>query len=323
VGRGRVLGLPQAVPPADTLDALSTRLLGEPLVRVRPRVNHCVRRAGERLYVIAYNKDERHTGAFLQQSQLAEVERELPALALTITARGKVAATRGIPGQAEQVAPGTIACPLPATDWVVVELTLGGRGGRPTPPGGRRALSTEYTPTDRGSDARRTHEREPARGPRRCPVAELTIRDVRAILTSPGQGNIQQRLIVVKVETSEPGLHGLGCATFTQRHHAVRVVIDEFLRPLLTGRNPQQIEDLWQTIHVNAYWRSGPVLNNALSGVDMALWDIKGKRAGMPVYELLGGKCREGATVYRHAAGSSPEEVEESVRRLADAREAR
>jgi mannonate dehydratase len=154
-------------------------------------------------------------------------------------------------------------------------------------------------------------------------VAELTIRDVRAILTSPGQGNIQQRLIVVKVETSEPGLHGLGCATFTQRHHAVRVVIDEFLRPLLTGRNPQQIEDLWQTIHVNAYWRSGPVLNNALSGVDMALWDIKGKRAGMPVYELLGGKCREGATVYRHAAGSSPEEVEESVRRLADAREAR
>jgi hypothetical protein len=89
-------------------------------------VNHCVRRAGERLYVIAYNKDERHTGAFLQQSQLAEVERELPALALTITARGKVAATRGIPGQAEQVAPGTIACPLPATDWVVVELTLGG-----------------------------------------------------------------------------------------------------------------------------------------------------------------------------------------------------
>jgi mannonate dehydratase len=150
-------------------------------------------------------------------------------------------------------------------------------------------------------------------------VAEVTIRDVRAILTSPGQGSVQQRLIVVKVQTSEPGLHGLGCATFTQRHHAVRVAIDEFLRPLLVGRNPQQIEDLWQTIHVNAYWRSGPVLNNALSGVDMALWDIKGKLAGMPVYELLGGKCREGATVYRHADGSSPEEVEDNVRRLMEA----
>jgi mannonate dehydratase len=147
-------------------------------------------------------------------------------------------------------------------------------------------------------------------------VAEVTIRNVRAIMTSPGEGSVQKRLIVVKVETSEPGLYGLGCATFTQRHHAVRSVVDDFLAPLLAGRNPQQIEDLWQTIHVNAYWRSGPVMNNALSGVDMALWDIKGKLAGMPVYELLGGKCREGAMVYRHADGSSPEEVEGNVRRF-------
>jgi mannonate dehydratase len=149
-------------------------------------------------------------------------------------------------------------------------------------------------------------------------VAEVTIRNVRAILTSPGQGGLQKRLIVVKVETSEPELHGLGCATFTQRAHAVRSVVDDFLRPLLVGRDPQQVEDIWQTVHVNAYWRSGPVMNNALSGVDMALWDIKGKLARMPVYQLLGGKCREGATVYRHADGGSPEEVESNVRRYAD-----
>ena len=145
-------------------------------------------------------------------------------------------------------------------------------------------------------------------------MSALTIRDVRPILTSPGEGNIQKRLIVVKIETSEPGLYGLGCATFTQRHSAVRAVVADYLKPLLVGRDPQRIEDIWQTVHVNAYWRSGPVMNNALSGVDMALWDIKGKLAGMPVYQLLGGKCREGAAVYRHADGAEPAQVEDNVR---------
>ncbi len=145
-----------------------------------------------------------------------------------------------------------------------------------------------------------------------------TITDVRAIMTSPGSGSLQKRLIVVKVETSEPGLYGVGCATFTQRHRPVASVVDDFLRPLLVGRDPRRIEDIWQTIHVNAYWRSGPVMNNALSGVDMALWDIKGKLAGMPVYELLGGKCREAAAVYRHADGSCPTEVEDNVRKYVE-----
>jgi len=146
----------------------------------------------------------------------------------------------------------------------------------------------------------------------------ITIRDIRTILTSPGAGGIQKRLIVVKVETSERGLYGLGCATYTQRHSPVRTVVDEFLRPLLVGRDVHRIEDAWFTMHVNPYWRSGPISNNAISGVDMALWDIKGKLAGMPLYQLLGGKCREGAAVYRHADGRDPQQVAENVQKFID-----
>jgi mannonate dehydratase len=143
----------------------------------------------------------------------------------------------------------------------------------------------------------------------------LKITDVKTVLTAPAG----IRLVVVKVSTNEPGLYGLGCATFTQRARVVKTAVDEFLRPFLIGKNPLNIEDVWQSCFVSSYWRNGPVLGNALSGVDMALWDILGKRAGLPVYQLLGGKCREGVDTYRHASGATLKDVEDSVRKAMEA----
>lgn len=142
----------------------------------------------------------------------------------------------------------------------------------------------------------------------------ITIRDIRTIVTAP-RGT---ELVVVKVETSEPGLYGVGCATFTQRWSAVVTAVNDFLKPLLVGKAVNQINDLWQYMMSFSYWRNGPVLNNAISGVDEALWDIKGKMAGMPVYELLGGKCREGVAAYRHADGRNFEEVEQCIQDYLD-----
>jgi mannonate dehydratase len=106
-----------------------------------------------------------------------------------------------------------------------------------------------------------------------------------------------------------PGLYGLGCATFTQRPLAVAEAIDKYLKPFAIGRDVDRIEDFYQAAFVSSYWRSGPVLNNALSGLDEALWDIKGKRAGMPIYQLLGGKVREAVPVYVHPSGATMQEV--------------
>ncbi|MEY9886916.1 mannonate dehydratase [Catenulispora sp. MAP5-51] len=140
----------------------------------------------------------------------------------------------------------------------------------------------------------------------------LRITRVRAVVTAP-EG---QPLVVVRVDTSEDGLYGLGCATFTQRYAAVAAAVDEHVGPLAVGRHPADIEDITRLIHYSSYWRNGPVLNNALSGLDQALWDIAGKRAGMPVYELLGGRSRSAVEVYSHAAGGSIQDALDEAEQL-------
>src|SRR5690606_30501417 len=113
--------------------------------------------------------------------------------------------------------------------------------------------------------------------------------------------------------TSEPGLYGVGCATFTQRAEVVVTAINKYMPEFCIGRDADNIEDMWQMAYQSSYWRNGPVLNNALSGLDQALWDIKAKRANMPLYELLGGKCRFAPDTYAHRGGNSIEAVVESV----------
>ncbi|HSW51400.1 MAG TPA: enolase C-terminal domain-like protein [Bryobacteraceae bacterium] len=137
------------------------------------------------------------------------------------------------------------------------------------------------------------------------------IKDVGVITCQPSG----VRLIVVKIITDQAGLYGYGCATFTQRADLVVPAVEKYLKPLLVGRPADRIEDAWQMMYNSSYWRNGPVLNNAISGVDQALWDIKGRQAGLPVYQLLGGKCREAAASYASVGGAEVSRIVEGARK--------
>jgi mannonate dehydratase len=126
------------------------------------------------------------------------------------------------------------------------------------------------------------------------------IKDIQVIATAPGGG----RMVIVKVITDQAGLYGYGCGTIEMRAEDVVDAVTKYLKPLLVGRPADRIEDTWQIMVNSAQWRFGPILNNAMSGVDQALWDIKGRQVGLPVYELLGGKCREAALAYVHIGGA-------------------
>jgi mannonate dehydratase len=139
----------------------------------------------------------------------------------------------------------------------------------------------------------------------------LKITDVKVILTQPASDH----LVIVKVLTDEPGLYGVGCATHRERPLAVATAIEQYLKPFVIGRLCDEIEDLWQSAYVSSYFRSGVTLNNALSGVDGALWDILGKRCGVPVYKLLGGKVRTAVPLYSHASARELPALEDQIRK--------
>lgn len=125
----------------------------------------------------------------------------------------------------------------------------------------------------------------------------MKITDAKVLVTCPGRN-----FVTLKISTDE-GIYGLGDATLNGRELAVAAYVKEHLIPCLLGRDPFQTEDMWQYLYRGAYWRRGPVTMSAISAVDTALWDIKGKALKTPVYNLLGGKSRTGVLVYGHANG--------------------
>jgi len=152
-------------------------------------------------------------------------------------------------------------------------------------------------------------QEQAARATRGLPAPR--IKDISVIECQPAG----VRLTVVKITTDQDGLYGYGCATFTQRADLVRPAVEKYLKPFLLNKTTDRIEDIWQSCYDSSYWKNGPVLNNALSGIDQALWDIKGRQAGMPVYQLAGGKCREAVDTYVHADGAEFQEVVENAKR--------
>jgi mannonate dehydratase len=131
----------------------------------------------------------------------------------------------------------------------------------------------------------------------------MKITEARVIVSSPGRN-----FVTLKIVTDD-GVTGVGDATLNGRELAVESYLRDHVVPLLIGRDPARIEDTWQYLYQGAYWRRGPVTMSAIAAVDTALWDIKGKVAGLPVYQLLGGRSRDGVTVYGHANGETVDDV--------------
>lgn len=131
----------------------------------------------------------------------------------------------------------------------------------------------------------------------------MKITDVKIFSNSP-----DRNFVTVKIET-DAGHYGLGDATLNGREMAVVAYLQEHIKPCLIGKDAHQIEDIWQYLYKGAYWRRGPITMTAIAGIDIALWDLKGKAAGLPVYQLLGGKSRSKIKVYGHANGNTIEET--------------
>src|SRR5882724_1945008 len=147
-------------------------------------------------------------------------------------------------------------------------------------------------------------------------VSILPITAARVIVTCPGRN-----FVTLKIEPSagaSSGLYGLGDATLNGRELAVASYLTDHVIPTLIGRDAARIEDTWQYLYRGAYWRRGPVTMSAIAAVDTALWDIKAKAAGMPLYELLGGRSRDGVMVYGHANGRDIAETVDEVARYID-----
>lgn len=141
----------------------------------------------------------------------------------------------------------------------------------------------------------------------RLPCARIT--SARVIVTCPGRN-----FVTLKIETDQ-GVSGIGDATLNGRELSVVSYLQDHVIPCLIGRDAHRIEDIWQYLYRGAYWRRGPVTMRAIAAVDVALWDIKAKMAGMPLYDILGGKSREAVLVYGHASGSDLEDTVDAVGR--------
>jgi len=135
----------------------------------------------------------------------------------------------------------------------------------------------------------------------------LKITGAKVVVTCPGRN-----FVTLKIETSE-GVHGLGDATLNGRELAVASYLTHHVIPCLIGRDAHTIEDIWQFLYRGAYWRRGPVTMAAIAAVDTALWDIKAKVAGLPLYQLLGGASRTGCMVYGHANGATIDKTIEAA----------